>query len=80
MIFNNENTSLGGDSIKRNEIMVDVIVILICLMCCGLSLHIKFANPNMNETQLCIEFFREWLLLLSILMLSWFIHIKWGVK
>lgn len=80
MIFNNENTSLGGDSIKRNEIMVDVIVILICLMCCGLSLHIKFANPSMNETQLCIEFFREWLLLLSILMLSWFIHIKWGVK
>ena len=80
MIFNNENTSLGGDSIKRNEVMVDVIVILICLMCCGLSLHIKFANPDMNETQLCIEFFREWLLLLSILMLSWFIHIKWGVK
>ena len=78
MIFNNENTSLGGDIIKRNEVMVDVIVILICLMCCGLSLCIKFANPDMTETQLCIEFFREWLLLLSILMLSWFIHIKWG--
>ena len=28
MIFNNENTSLGGDIIKRNEVMVDVLWVI----------------------------------------------------
>lgn len=61
---------------KRFKIIVDIIGVLVCLIGGVFSSYIRFTNPNMSETQLFIEFLREWLILILMLMSCLFIHIK----
>ena len=65
---------------RKVELLVDFLVILLCLACIGAAWSIKFNNPSMTETELFIEFFGQWMLLIIILILGWMAHIQWGIK
>ena len=65
---------------RKVELLVDFLVILLCLVCIGAAWNIKFNNPGMTETELFIEFFGQWVLLIIILILGLAAHKTWGIK
>ena len=78
--FGNKTQILRGDSMRKVELLVDFLVILLCLVCIGAAWNIKFNNPGMTETELFIEFFGQWVLLIIILILGLAAHKTWGIK
>ena len=75
-----KNIVLRGGKMRRTELLVDFLVILLCFVCIGVAWDIKFNNPGMTETELFIEFFGQWVLLIIILILGLVAHKTWGIK
>ena len=76
----NKKLILRGVRMRRMELLVDFLVILLCFVCIGVAWDIKFNNPGMTETELFIEFFGQWVLLKIILILGLVAHKTWGIK
>lgn len=64
----------------KTSLIVDVLVIMLCFLCGYVAVFIKFTNPTMTETQLLIEFWDKWIVLIIILLLGSVAHIRWGSR